>query len=336
MTALLLYHDYSRKQAHDIFAPDTSFTPRAGTWGLQGIVTIPDRPGDLVFFVTFGQQQGSHVFEEGITEEGVLSWQSQPKQALNDRQIQQLIQHDELTHTLYVFLRTRKNVPYTYLGNLKYLAHDAAREHPVWFQWQILDWHMPPEVHQRMGLAWQSAIHRQAPRRVALLPGNLLETPPPTLRPRQGQTTVTFRAHKDADYAAKDAANRALGLAGELLVLAYEHASLRQHQRPDLVAKIRHVSQMEGDGAGYDILSYTPEGAVKYIEVKTTTGGSDSAFYMTSNEVAFAAQHSPHYYLYRVYDFDQASNAGKLYVSFGHIEPAFRLAAVQYRVSPEP
>jgi hypothetical protein len=55
---------------------------------------------------------------------------------------------------------------------------------------------------------------------------------------------------------------------------------------------------------------------------------------MTSHEVAFAAQHSANYYLYRVYDFDQASNAGKLYVSVGHIEPVFRLTAVQYRVSP--
>jgi hypothetical protein len=155
-------------------------------------------------------------------------------------------------------------------------------------------------------------------------------------RPRQGQTTAAFRALKAADYAANDAYNRALGLAGARLVLAYEHASLRQHQRPDLVDKIRHVSQVEGDGAGYDILSYTPEGAVKYIKVKTTTGGYDSAFYMTSHEVAFAAQHSSHYYLYRVYEFDQASNTGKLYVSVGHIEPAFRLTAVQYRIRPGP
>jgi hypothetical protein len=117
MTALVLYYDYSRQQVHDIFAPDTPFTPQAGTWGLQGIVAIPNRPGDFVLFVTFGQQQGSHIFDEGITEDGVLSWQSQPKQSLKDRQIHQLIQHDELTNTLYLFLRTRRNVPYTYMGD---------------------------------------------------------------------------------------------------------------------------------------------------------------------------------------------------------------------------
>jgi len=168
------------------------------------------------------------------------------------------------------------------------------------------------------------------------LPGTLYETPRPPLQHRQGKTTRTFRAHKVADYAANDAHNRALGLAGELLVLAYEQASLRQHQRPDLAAKIRHVSSIEGDGAGYDILSYTPDGTVKYIEVKTTLGGWDSAFYMTSNEVAFAEQHSTNYYLYRVYEYDQVGNTGKLYVSVGHIEPTFRLTAVQYRVSPGP
>ena len=125
MTALVLYHDYSRQQVHDLFAPERPFTPQAGTWGLHGIIALPNRPGDFVFFVTFGQQQGHHVFEEGITEEGVLSWQSQPRQALNDRHIQQLIQHDESTNALYLFLRTRKHGPYTYLGRLKYLTHDT-------------------------------------------------------------------------------------------------------------------------------------------------------------------------------------------------------------------
>jgi hypothetical protein len=186
-----------------------------------------------------------------------------------------------------------------------------------------------------MGLTWQPAGRSQATTSGETLSGMLHETPLPPRRHRQGQATGTFRAHKGADYAANDARNRALGLAGELLVLTYEQASLRQHQRPDLAAKVRHVSAIEGDGAGYDILSYTPDGTVKYIEVKTTRGDWDSAFYMTSNEVAFAEQHGTNYYLYRVYEFDQVSNTGKLYVSGGSIEASFRLAAMQYRVVPE-
>ena len=87
---------------------------------MHGIVSIPDRAGDFVFFVTYGQQQGEHIFDEGVTEDGVLSWQSQPRQSLNNHQIQRLINHDELCNSIYLFLRTRGRLPYTYLGKLKY------------------------------------------------------------------------------------------------------------------------------------------------------------------------------------------------------------------------
>lgn len=149
---LRLYHDYSRQEVHDIFAPGTPFTPQAGTWGLLGIVKIPDRDGDFVFFVTFGQEQGDHVFREWISEDGVLSWQSQPKQSLADEQIQQFIHHDERRNHIHLFLRTRQGVDYAYLGELKYLWHDPSRERPVWFRWQLLSWPIPPPVRQRMGL----------------------------------------------------------------------------------------------------------------------------------------------------------------------------------------
>jgi hypothetical protein len=50
--ALVKYEDYTRAEVHDLFSPHGAFTPQAGTWRLQGIVAIPDRPGDYVFFVT--------------------------------------------------------------------------------------------------------------------------------------------------------------------------------------------------------------------------------------------------------------------------------------------
>ena len=43
------YQDYSREEVHAIFAPNTPFTPQRGSWGLHGIVAIPERPGDFVF-----------------------------------------------------------------------------------------------------------------------------------------------------------------------------------------------------------------------------------------------------------------------------------------------
>lgn len=40
---LVKYHDYSRKEIHDIFDPTSQFTSQRGTRGLQGIIPIPDR-----------------------------------------------------------------------------------------------------------------------------------------------------------------------------------------------------------------------------------------------------------------------------------------------------
>jgi len=69
---LHLFDDYSRRDVHDIFDPDSDFTPGAGSWGLAGI--IEHQPGDFVLFVTFGQEQGEHQFDESVTTDGVVTW----------------------------------------------------------------------------------------------------------------------------------------------------------------------------------------------------------------------------------------------------------------------
>jgi hypothetical protein len=332
MRNLIKYSDYTREEVHQIFASNSSFTPQAGTWGLQGIISIPDRSEDFVFFVTYGQQQGEHVFEEGITNDGILSWQSQPKQSLQDKQIQQLINHDDLTHSIYLFLRTEKKRKYSYLGKLKYLSHDIDREKPVWFQWQILDWNPSVSKLKQVGLTLQSSTKVQDVEQITSESGPLQEYPPPSLRARQGKTTNIFRARKIIDRSLTDARNVELGLAGEMLVLSHEMQSLRNSCRPELADKILHVARIEGDGAGYDILSYTTTGDIKYIEVKTTTSGDDSSFYMSSNEVSFANQHRINYYLYRVYNFDQLHNTGKFFVINGNDLKDYRLTPINYRV----
>jgi hypothetical protein len=47
---------------------------------LQGVVRLARRLGDFVLIVTFGRGQGEHTFDEGISTEGILRWQSQPRQ----------------------------------------------------------------------------------------------------------------------------------------------------------------------------------------------------------------------------------------------------------------
>lgn len=106
---LALYQDYNREEVHTLFDPHTPHIPQAGSWGLHGIVSLPDRPNDFVFFVTYGKNQGNYTFDESITVEGVLSWQSQPSQDLKDKRIQKFINHDSDRNIIYLFLRTQRD-----------------------------------------------------------------------------------------------------------------------------------------------------------------------------------------------------------------------------------
>jgi hypothetical protein len=101
MRELIHYQDYSREEVHDIFAPDSPFTRQAGTWGNHGIVAVPNRPGDYVFLVTFGQKQAHHEFDEGVTPEGILRWQSQPNQGFSNSRIKDFIVHDEDRNSIF-------------------------------------------------------------------------------------------------------------------------------------------------------------------------------------------------------------------------------------------
>lgn len=78
MRELVRYEKYSRKDIHDVFSPDTNFTPQAGSWGLQGIIRVPGTQHDYIFLVTYGKKQSGHEFDENIDENGILTWQSQP------------------------------------------------------------------------------------------------------------------------------------------------------------------------------------------------------------------------------------------------------------------
>src|SRR5215469_5579790 len=185
-SALVLYNEYTRREIHDAFDPERPFTPQRGTWEILGLIALPDRPGDFVFLVTYGQSQGDHIFDEGISPEGLLRWQSQPRQTLSDNIIQQLIHHDEDRHSIYLFLRTTERQhgaprPYTYLGRLKYIEH-YQRERPVYFLWQLLDWPIPPAELTRIGLRLDEPSQDRRPSILHEFPpaGTLVEQLPPT------------------------------------------------------------------------------------------------------------------------------------------------------------
>jgi hypothetical protein len=328
MVTLTRYEDYTRKDVHDIFAPASPFRASAGTWGIHGIVPVPNRPGDFVLFVTFGQSASGHVFDEGVTAFGVLSWQSQPRQGLRSPIVQQLIAHDEALNSIYLFLRTAKGRPYTFLGRLKYLVHDAIREHPVHFQWQILDWDYREAPLQRINLMLTPEADDSESARSGV--AGLVENEPPAPTGRKGVSTHTFQTRRVPDRSTIDKQNRILGTDGEKLVLDYERNCLLKAGRADLADRIVHVSELEGDGAGFDIQSFTSTGEPKFIEVKTTAGPAETPFYMSSNEVAFAKTKKEQFYLYRLHNYSKGRSA--FYVISGDPADSFHFTAVQFRV----
>jgi hypothetical protein len=342
MPELKLYDQYSREDVHDIFAPDSSFTRQAGTWGLHGIIELPDRPADFVLFVTFGREQSGHEFDEGISDKGVLRWQSQPRQTLNDKIVQRLIAHDENVNSVYLFLRTNARLggeaqDYTYLGKLKYAAHDNQRERPVYFDWQLLSWPIAQSVIQQMGLRLEgsgvSATVGEADREESVPVRLIADVLTPLQGPRRGAPTRLFKGRMAADYAVVEKANRNLGWAGEKLVVEYEKEALRKLGRPDLASRVRHVSAKEGDGAGYDVLSFQPDGKELYIEVKTTCGTITSEFYVSPNEVAFSRHHADRYELRRLYKYDKRLGSCRFFSIYGDLAAHFELTPTEFKVS---
>jgi len=331
MKSLRLWDFYSRKDVHSIFSPDTKFTPQSGTWGLQGIIKVPSRDGDFVFFVTFGKSQGEHTFDESITEDGVLSWQSQPSQGFESEIIQSFINHDERLNNIHLFLRVNSKNEYGYFGTLGYLTHDTQREKPVHFQWQLMDWEAPSDFLQNVGI--MPVIETLPLQNVKVdKPKNVIEfvsTPPPRTR-RIGTSTVEFQTRKSPNYVLRQESNSALGLLGEELVLQREIETLRNAGRDDLADRVVHVSVVEGDGAGHDIKSFTVDGQIKFIEVKSTKGTASAAFFISPNEVEFSRKNAKNFYLYRLYDLDGIARSAKVYVLYGDLSNSLELRPTQF------
>lgn len=115
------------------------------------------------------------------------------------------------------------------------------------------------------------------------------------------------------DVAGRDERNRALGRAGEERVVAHERSALKVAGREDLARKVRWVSEEDGDGAGYDIASFTPDGRERLIEVKTTNGWERTPFYISRNELAVAEERRSKWCLFRLWNFSREPKAFELH-----------------------
>lgn len=132
------------------------------------------------------------------------------------------------------------------------------------------------------------------------------------------------------DYLEREAHTRSLGLAGEDFALRFERWRMSQSGAEQLAAKVEHVSQTQGDGLGYDILSYEPNGRERFIEVKTTNFGEKTPFFVSANELRFARRNAEQFSRYRLFDFRATP---RLFELNGDIERHCALDPSTYRAS---
>lgn len=328
--ALIRYNSYSREDIHNIYSPNTVFTSRSGKWGLHGIVSVPETQNDFVFFVTFGTTQAGHSFEEGVTEDGILTWQSQPGQKLTDLQISKFINHNHFNSNIHLLLRVSKKQKYTYLGKLAYISHNPNAQMPVQFQWQIIDWEKKYELYESIGLKLGDSEIKADPysEPISITSTNTLvlvdNFPIPKKTVKQlgvGQRVVNI------DFASKSKVSKEIGLMGEKLVYEFE---MNRTKKWGYENKVEHLS-LQGDGHGYDIESINEKGEKIYIEVKTTIGGINTAFDISANEVAVSGKLGDNYFIYRLFNFKKELNTAEFYIISGPLEKNFNLIPTQFK-----
>lgn len=132
------------------------------------------------------------------------------------------------------------------------------------------------------------------------------------------------------DYLEREAQNMSLGLAGEEFIVRFEHWRLIQLGQTRLADKVDHVSQSKGDGLGYDVLSFDANGKERFIEVKTTSFGRDTPFFVSRGELALSHGARDQFHLYRLFEFRKAP---RLFDLQGSLDQHCVLDPVTYRAS---
>ena len=132
------------------------------------------------------------------------------------------------------------------------------------------------------------------------------------------------------DPVERDYRNRSLGRAGEEFVIDVEKRQLTEAGLPELARKVRWVAAEDGDGAGYDVLSFSRKGDARLIEVKTTNGSARTPFFLTRNECAVANERPTDWQIYRVHLF---AKEPRIFTINPPLENTVRLTPATWRAS---
>lgn len=124
------------------------------------------------------------------------------------------------------------------------------------------------------------------------------KTPSPTLMETISDITPEHFFTEKVDWQRVNKDNKQIGDTGERIVLNYEQNALREVGVPELAEQVEHTAKIQGDGVGYDVLSFFPDGREKYIEVKSTQKVAHSSFFITNNELDFMRKHQEQSFIY--------------------------------------
>jgi hypothetical protein len=158
--------------------------------------------------------------------------------------------------------------------------------------------------------------------------GEVFVAPPPVTAKRIPARLE--RLVQKFDPVERDHRNRSLGRAGEEFVIDVERRRLTGADRADLATKIRWISAEVGDGAGYDVLSFEPNGRERLLEVKTTNGSARTPFFLTRNERAIATERPEDWRIYRVHLF---ATEPRIFALTPPLELAVNLSPETWRAS---
>lgn len=159
----------------------------------------------------------------------------------------------------------------------------------------------------------------------SLAKNQLIQRETPTLGPKKELAIGNFIG-KDINFTKLEQEANEVGTAGENLVIEYEKQELIKNGREDLAKLVQKVK----DGEGYDIKSFHSDGKEKRIEVKTTQGGKSERFFLTRNERNYYLKNPDNYFLYRIYHFSKAHNAGEFFILNGNIDAKIHREAQRF------
>jgi Protein NO VEIN, C-terminal len=151
---------------------------------------------------------------------------------------------------------------------------------------------------------------------------------PPALTSNEPVPDRLLRLIRKFDPVERDHQNRSLGKAGEAFVVDLERRKLADANRLDLAGKVRWIAAEVGDGAGYDVLSFSPKGQERLIEVKTTNGSARTPFFLTRNECDLATERPADWRIYRVHLF---AKAPRVFAIAPPLQNAVKLTAETWR-----